>query len=104
MKVTWSLASPDDPGFTTRDAQAWKTTSLPEAVAAFLDLTEPATGIEVAQYVATRFFSGSRWAEFIGDQNEETCFVEIHMPVEIKGRFEVDLERKVEARARVKPS
>lgn len=99
MKVTWSLAGPDDPTFSTRDAQVWKTSEI-----IGLDLDDPETGVYTAQTLAERFFDAGRWGQIIGDATEETCHVEIHMPVEIKGRFEVDLERRVHATARKMPA
>ena len=99
MKVTWSLAGPDDPSFATKDAQAWKKSEI-----GVLYLEDPEGGLDAAKRLAERFFDGGRWAEFIGDANEETCFIQIHMPVEIAGRFEVDLTRTVVATARKMPT
>ncbi len=99
MKITWSLASPDDPGFQTKGAQIWKTTTIGD-----LDLANDEAGIDVARELAERYFTNDRWAQHIGDDTSETCFIEIHMPAEIKGRFEIDLERRIHAAARKMPA
>ena len=96
VEINWSAAHEEDEQF--RSPFVKRRTDELTLHGRWIDCAENAQ--EAVSQVVEGYMRGSfDWAGYVGDDNDATIVVEVHVPAAIVGRYSVTLERVIKARA-----